>query len=79
MGPTESTLAEPPDALGQAFNPVHGFTVKDMQRDQRFRVAEALHRQGLQGTAAGKSALLAAKPAMLARPDTRTSQPKLLG
>ena len=38
MGPTASVLAEPPDPLGQAFNPVFGFTVKDMQRDKRFRV-----------------------------------------
>lgn len=38
MGPTASTLAEAPDPDGQAFIPLHGFTVKDLRRDQRFRV-----------------------------------------
>ena len=43
MGPTASTLAEAPDPEGQAFQPLHGFTVKDLRRDQRFRVRCSWH------------------------------------
>ena len=38
-GPTACWTAEPPDPVGVAFNPVHGFTTQDVMRDQRFRVS----------------------------------------
>ena len=43
------------------------------------QVAEALHRHGLNRTKAGQTAVLQARPAVLARPDMFNSEVKLLG
>jgi hypothetical protein len=67
-----ASVAEAPEQ-GRAFAPVHGYSMGQLMRDQRFKVALALADAGLAGTAAGRRAIAAAAPLQVPRRDSMTA------
>jgi hypothetical protein len=72
LAPTAASLAEAPEQ-GRAFAQVHGYSMGQLLKDQRFKVALALADAGLQGTAAGRRAIAAAAPLQAPRRDNLTA------
>ncbi|CEM35936.1 unnamed protein product [Vitrella brassicaformis CCMP3155] len=52
--------------------PMRGFSEAALMKDTRYKLSAALQNAGLYGSSAGRSAMLAARPAQPARPDTIT-------
>jgi hypothetical protein len=72
MGGTAASLAEAAPE-GRAFAAVHGYSMPQLLKDQRFKVALALADAGLAGTAAGRRAIASATPLQAPRRDNLTA------
>lgn len=82
LRPTEASSALDPDQedsddplLGSKvpFKPLHGYSAAELYRDPRFKLTDALARQGLHQTLAGRQAIALAQTAKPTRPDNLTS------
>jgi hypothetical protein len=69
---TAASLAEPAPE-GRAFAAVHGYSMPQLLKDPRFKVALALADAGLAGTAAGRRAIAGAAPLQAPRRDNLTA------
>ncbi|KAK9819857.1 hypothetical protein WJX72_003360 [[Myrmecia] bisecta] len=72
LAPTQASSASPAKTES-VFLPINGFTTQDVLKDQRFKVLEALRKQGMENSEYARHVIATAKPARPARPDTLTT------
>ncbi len=75
LQPTEASKAVDPeddDPEAAPFRPVNGYSNAQLYRDPKFRLADALQRQGLHNTDYGRAAIGAAATVKATRPDNLT-------
>ncbi|GAX82191.1 hypothetical protein CEUSTIGMA_g9619.t1 [Chlamydomonas eustigma] len=76
LKPTEASSSHDEDlrelAESAAFRPVYGYTVQQLYKDPKFKLMDALQRQGLHNTAYGRQIISNAQTAKPTRPDNLT-------